>query len=101
MAAVVALEEEGGGMKQQGGRGEQHQCQEINEVAEETEVPVCWTASESHLRQRVAASASRSIHSFLFIAELQRCPVQNLPQTGFFLLNYPKKINKINPKKVL
>lgn len=68
MVAVVALEEGGvGGWKQQGGRGEQHQCQEINEVAEETEVPVCWTASESHLRRRVVASASHLfIHSFIY-----------------------------------
>lgn len=100
----MALEEEGvGGVKQQGGRGEQHQHQEINEVAEETEVPVCWTATESHLRRRVAASASSFIHSSIFID----CRIPEVPSTkftahrNFFLNKCPNKINKIHHNKVL
>lgn len=105
MAAVVALEEEGvGGWKQQGGRGEQHQCQEINEVAEETEVPVCWTASELHLWRRVAVSASRLfIHSFNYFYLLQnsRGAQYKIYHRQDFFLNCPNKINKIHHNKIL
>lgn len=90
-------------MKQQGGRGEQHQCQEINEVAEETEVPVCWTVSESHLR-RVRALASRLfIHLFIYFYLLQnsRGAQYKIYHRQKIFKNYPNKINKINHNKVL
>lgn len=94
MAAAVALEEEDhGGVKQQ---GEQHQCQEINEVSEETQVPVCWTASESHVRRRVAASA------FIYFYLLQNSRGTKFTTHGnFFFKKCPNKINKIPHNKVI